>query len=155
MDKNKAAKVLSVLTSRLSISHQLKNIILAEKYGLNQAEFRCLNMIGLDKGLSNRELARRMHLSESRMTRIIDGLVDKRFISRKRDKREKKFVRLSLTDKGRRFNKNVIRKNVAAHKMILQDLKRTEQKLILKGMNNLDSASERWVNKPIKTLKSS
>jgi DNA-binding MarR family transcriptional regulator len=152
VNKNKSAKILADLTSRLSISYQLKNFRIAEKYGLLTTELRCLDLMGFDKGLSNRGLSKRMNLSESRVTRVVEGLVNKGYINRKRNLKSHRFVSLSLTDKGKRFNTKMMHINSEALKVILQDLNKTERKLLLKEIKTLKLASDQWVKKPFKNL---
>ena len=61
-------------------SIQEKNTRLANQLGLTEAELRCLLSLGTDKGLNNTKVGMRMHLSLSRVTRIIDGLEEKEFL---------------------------------------------------------------------------
>ncbi len=152
MNKNKSAKILADLTSRLSISYQLKNFRIAEKYGLRTTELRCLDLMGFDKGLSNRGLSKRMNLSESRVTRVVEGLVNKGYLNRKRNRKSQRYISLSLTEKGKRFNSKMMHINSEALKVILKDLNKTEGKLLLKEIKTLELVSEQWVKKPIKKL---
>ena len=81
-EKVKDASRLANLTFTLLSTCQQKESILAEQYGLTQSEFRCLKMFDKKETLNNKTIAKRMNLSASRLTRIIDGLVAKGYTER-------------------------------------------------------------------------
>jgi len=85
MDTNSTASRLANLTFSLLANCQEKEEHLAELHGLTQSEFRCLRLFGTDESLNNKTIAERMNLSPSRLTRIIDGLVKKKYIRREID----------------------------------------------------------------------
>ncbi|MGB5894892.1 MAG: MarR family transcriptional regulator [Ignavibacteriaceae bacterium] len=74
MSTNQTAECFANLTFSLIPKCQAKEDWLAEELGLLQAEFKCLRLLGTDKSLNNKEIAKRMNLNPSRLTRIIDGL---------------------------------------------------------------------------------
>ena len=84
MSTNQTAVRLADLTFSLLQRCQEKEAWLAEVHGLFQAELKCLRLFGSDESLNNREIAKRMKLSPSRLTRIIDGLEKKGYMKRER-----------------------------------------------------------------------
>ena len=80
MSKNQTAEHLADLTFNLLARCQEKEAWLAKEHGLFQAEFRGLRLFGSDETLNNKQLAKRMNLTESRLTRIIDGLEKRVFV---------------------------------------------------------------------------
>ena len=85
METNQTAERLANLTFSLLANCQEKEVRLAEIHHLTQAEFRCLRLFGTDESVNNKQIAERMNLSPSRLTRIIDGLVEKQYINREID----------------------------------------------------------------------
>ncbi len=68
---------------------------------LLQREFRVLLAFEADETLSGAELTRRNGLSPSRMSRIIDSLASKGYVSRETDDDDRRYSRLSLTRAGK------------------------------------------------------
>jgi DNA-binding MarR family transcriptional regulator len=89
MSTNQTAERLADLTFILLQRCQEKEAWLAEEHGLFQSEFRCLRLFGSDESLNNKQLAKRMNLSESRLTRLIDGLIGRGYMQREVDQKIK------------------------------------------------------------------
>ena len=68
MSTNQTAERLADLTFSLLARCQEKVARLAEEHILHQSEFKCLRLFGLDENLNNKEIAKRMILSPSRLT---------------------------------------------------------------------------------------
>lgn len=139
MNKNKTTILLASLTIKLSGAYQEKNIRIANEHGLNEAEFRCLRFFGFDKGLSNRKIAKRMNLSESRLTRIIDGLVSKGYMTKKYDRKDWRALRLNLSRKGKLFALKLEKENVDIHSKILKEIKTSQHKALILLLENVNS----------------
>ena len=142
--KNKTAKYLAGLTLHLVASYQEKYNRLADDMGLTQAEFKCLRLFGSDKRLNNKKIAKRMNLSASRLTRIIDGLEEKGYMTRGNDRKDWRSVSLRLTRKGKLFINRLDKHNVEIHHKILKSIKISQYKPLILAMENLNSATEKW-----------
>ncbi len=148
MSTNQTAKSLADLTfSLLPICHE-KEARLAESHGLYQAEFKCLRLFGSDENLNNKEIAKRMSLSPSRLTRIIDGLVQKGFMHREIDQTDRRNMRVFLSTRGKTLTKNLAKAFVDIHSEILQDIDASQHESLLVAMDNLHLAIEKWLQKP-------
>lgn len=147
MNKNESAKYLASLTKRLLATYEEKHASLALEGGLTGSEFKCLGLFGSDKGQSNRDIARRMNLSDSRLTRIIDGLVDKGYLTKEYNRRDSRCVNLNLSRKGKSFVKKVDTLNEDAHKKIMNDINASQQKFLISGMEKLCSTVEKLLGK--------
>ena len=99
METNQTAERLANLTFSLLANCQEKEVRLAEIHNLTQAEFRCLRLFGTDESVNNKQIAERMNLSPSRLTRIIDGLVEKEYINREIDPNDRRNMRVMLSQK--------------------------------------------------------
>ncbi len=147
MSKYKTAKLLANITTHLVKRYQEYNTWLANEGGLTDSESRCLSLFGSDKGMSNKKIAGRMNLSQSRLTRIIDGLVKKGYMTRKSDRKDWRRLNLTLSRKAKLFIFNLDKHNIDMHYKILKEVKISQQKSLLIAMENLYSATEKWLPK--------
>lgn len=152
MNKNKIIKPLASLTFQLVARYQEKNTRLANKIGLSEAEFRCLRLFGSDKRLNNTKIAKRMNLSASRSTRIVDGLVEKGYMFREIDRKDFRALSLTLSRKGKLVNHNLGMSYVDISYRFLKNIKTSQRKPLMIAMEKLNSASERWLHKPAKAF---
>lgn len=73
----------------------------ADTLHLTVAEARLLQMFELDTMLASSGFARQLGLSNSRMTRILDGMVAKSIVRRSVSEHDRRVLTLTLTPKGR------------------------------------------------------
>lgn len=147
MDRNKTAKYLAKLTFNLSTAYQEKFVTLADTNGLCPAELRCIRVFRSSGKLSNKETAKRMGLSPSRLTRIIKGCVENGFMNRGINQKDWRALSLTLTRKGKALNQKFENNYIDAHYRILKRTKSTQRKPLIKLMEKLALASERILNK--------
>ena len=57
-----------------------------ERFGLPDAEFRCLMLFGTERYLTAKGLAHKMNVVKSRVSKIVDGLINKELIQRIKDR---------------------------------------------------------------------
>ena len=76
------ASAITELTFDLLRCCEAKEKMFAKDHGLKVAEFRCLRIVEAGKSYSVQDLASAMHLSPSRLTRIIDGLFAEKLVDR-------------------------------------------------------------------------
>lgn len=138
------AEELAELTFRLLAGCNEKEDRLTKQYGLKPAEFRCLKQIHSNENVNNKEVAKRMHLSPSRLTRIIDGLVEKGFVQKEIEPKDRRNMRVSLTEKGTDFVKGLNNAYVDIHATLLQDVDSSLHEGLLTGMRRLLVAVDKW-----------
>ena len=148
METDHTAERLANLTFNLLANCQEKEVRLAELHGLTQAEFRCLRLFGAEECLNNRQIAERMHLSPSRLTRIIDGLVEKDYINRELDSSDRRNMKVYLSHNGKLLVQRLNKAYVNIHSEILQDIEQGQHNTLISGMEHLLSALEKWLKKP-------
>ena len=147
MELNQNAEKLANLTFSLLANCQEKEIRLAEVHSLTQAEFRCLRLFGSDETINNKAIAERMNLSPSRLTRIIDGLVQKEYIIREIDPNDRRNMKVSLSSKGQLLVKQLNKAYIDIHKEILEDIEVDQHQPLIIAMTNLLTALEKWIAK--------
>ncbi len=141
------AEQLADLTFNLLARCQEKEARLAEQYGLTQAEFRCLRLFSAQESLNNKQVAERMNLSPSRLTRIIDGLVEKGYILREIDLSDRRNMKVFLSEKGETLVDLLNHAYVDVHQEILTDIEETQHQPLIMAMKNLLGALEKWTAK--------
>ena len=148
MSTNKTAESLANLTFNMIPKCQAKEDWLAEERGLFQAELKCLRLFGSEKSLNNKEIAKRMNLSQSRLTRIIDGLVQKGYLNREIDQTDRRNIKVTLSRRGKIFTNKLDKAFMEIHTEILKDMNVSQQKDLITTMQHLLTASEKWLQKP-------
>ena len=147
MNKKEMAKYLTSLTVRLVTGYQENYSRLAIERGLTESEFRCLRLMGFEKGLSNKKIAERMSLSQSRLTRIIDGLVNKGYITRESNRNDWRCLNLTLSRKAKSFIQKLDKNNFELHYKILGKLNISKQNALIAAMDAFYTETENWLRK--------
>jgi DNA-binding MarR family transcriptional regulator len=95
----------------------------------------------LEKGtMSVTELASRLELERSSVSRLVDELVKGEFVSRDINEANRREMVLSLTEKGMRTIQQVRRQSLTFYQSILGNLSNTDQTLIIEGFKKFTGA---------------
>ncbi len=149
MNINVTAEKLANLTFNLLANCQEKEVRLAEIHNLTQAEFRCLRLFGSDEVMNNKSIAERMKLSPSRLTRIIDGLVEKEYVIREIDNNDRRNMKVSLSSKGKSLVNQLNKAYVDIHREILQDIEESQHTPLITALMHLLAALDKWLAKGV------
>jgi len=148
MNTNQTAERLADLTFSLLQRCQEKEAWLAEEHGLFQAEFKCLRLFGSNETLNNTQISKRMKLSPSRLTRIIDGLVDRGYMKREIAQKDRRNMRVFLSRRGKILTNKLHKAFIEIHNEILQDIDVSQHEALIVAMEHLQLATEKWLQKP-------
>ena len=148
MSEIKNAELLGNLIFEILPICKKKETELADEHGLFQAEFKCLRLFGSDESLNNKEIAKRMRLSQSRLTRVMDGLVKKGYMKRKIDNSDRRNMKLSLSRRGKNLTNKLNDAFIEIHSEILQDIDVSQHESLITNMEHLQSATEKWLQRP-------
>ena len=148
MSTNQTAERLADLTFSLLQRCQEKEAWLAEEHGLFQAELKCLRLFGSDESLNNKEIAKRMNLSPSRLTRIVDGLEKKGYMQREINPNDRRNMRVFLSRRGKILTNKLNKAFIDLHSEILQDIDVSQHEPLITAMEHLHLAIEKWLQKP-------
>ena len=143
--RNELAEQMADLTYELLENCQLKIERTAEKLHLTVAEFKLLRSIKDEELLSAGSLAKRMQLSSSRITRIIDGLVKKGLVKKGADGRDRRIVEIHLTPEGVRTRDQLKSMYVTVHQDIINLLPSDAGESVILAMEKLRKATQEWV----------
>jgi DNA-binding MarR family transcriptional regulator len=111
-------------------------------FNLPDAELRCLRLFDLNADLTPKEMAGRMGVVKSRVTKIIDGLVEKGLIQRSKDPDDSRIWRLSLTQRGRKKLTAINQSLAAANEKILASMSPEQRRTLLIHLEALRKSME-------------
>ncbi|MBW1778103.1 MAG: MarR family transcriptional regulator [Deltaproteobacteria bacterium] len=114
----------------------------SERFGLPEAELRCLLLFGDERYLTAKGIARRMNVVKSRVTKIVQGLVKKKLIQRVRDPEDSRITLLTLTPRGQKKLAEVNRFIDDIHKEVLIQMHPEQRKMLLKDLDLLAAGME-------------
>lgn len=80
---------------------EMFNRELAQSVGLTAAQFRVLQIVAEHDHCTATEISLRMHISQATVTSLVDKLVDKKMVLRKRSERDRRQTDIFATDQGR------------------------------------------------------
>ncbi|MGB5894825.1 MAG: MarR family transcriptional regulator, partial [Ignavibacteriaceae bacterium] len=144
---NQTAEHLANLTFNLLARCQEKEAWLAEAHGLFLAEFRCLRLFGSDESLNNTQISKRMKQIPSRLTRIIDTLVQKGYMKREIEQYDRRNMRVFLSRRGKILTNKLNKAFVDIHYEILKDIDVSQHEPLITAMGHLQLAIEKWLQK--------
>ena len=143
--KNELAEHMADLTYELLENCQLKIERTAEKLNLTVAEFKLLRSLQDDEMISAGALARRMGLSSSRITRIIDGLIKKGMVKKAAGGKDRRIVDIGLTQEGTAARSQLKAMYIAVHQDIIDLLPSDAGESVIHAMEKLRQATQLWI----------
>lgn len=99
-----------------------------ERLDLTPPQFYVLATIGYAGGLPFSEIGEKMMVTVSNLTGIVDRLEEKKLVARERDERDRRVVRVMLTDKGSKVYRNTIPVFEKSISEFFSPLNKTQQK---------------------------
>lgn len=115
-----------------------------DRLDLTSPQFYVLATIGYAGGLPFGEIGQKMMVTVSNLTGIVDRLEEKRLVVRERDARDRRVVRVTLTDKGMKVYKNTIplfEKSISQFFSPLNKIQQKELASLLRRLIRVSSAA--------------
>jgi len=114
----------------------------SERFDLPDAELRCLLLFGEERYLTSKGIAHKMNVVKSRVTRIIEGLIQKGLIQRIKDPEDSRVHLLSLTPAGNQklLDINDFLKHV--HTEVLAQITPEQRRYMMASLEMLKSAMQ-------------
>ena len=115
-----------------------------ERLDLTSPQFYVLATIGYAGGLPFGEIGEKMMVTVSNLTGIVDRLEEKRLVVRERDARDRRVVRVTLTEKGMKVYKNTIplfEKSISQFFSPLNKIQQKELASLLRRLIRVSSAA--------------
>ncbi len=114
----------------------------SERFGLPDAELRCLLLFADSRYLTSKEIAHKQHVVKSRVTKIAEGLLRKGLIQKIKDPEDSRIVLLSLTARGQRKIDDISRFLGDIHRQALAQIPEGQRTSLLTSLEILKTALE-------------
>lgn len=112
------------------------------KVGLPDAELRCLLLFEDERYLTPKNIAQKMNVVKSRVTKIINGLFEKNLVHRIKDPEDSRVTLLSLTSEGRKKLKEFNDLNDYIHREVLSGMAPEQRITMLTNLELLKASME-------------
>ena len=136
-----AARLQNLITEMVECCEDRK-IYESQKFGLPYSELKSLMLFNGERYLTVKGIAQRLEVAKSRVTKIIDGLIDKELVQRFEDPKDARIKLISLTQAGRKKAEEIRDFQKGLHRQILIHLGSDESKTVLSKLEMLRSAME-------------
>ncbi len=125
----------------LAVKHkcQCNEEQIREELALSQAEFQGLLVLADAEEMTGCEFARRMGLSPSRASRVLDRLVIGGYATRRSDMEDRRAIQVCLTARGRRMSRRIMGRMRACEDRICGSLDRAGVKQVRRVLELLES----------------
>jgi DNA-binding MarR family transcriptional regulator len=130
------------LTEEIVSCCQDRTSYLSRKFGIPEAEVRCLMLFEGERYLTPKGIAQRLDVSKSRVTKLIEGLAQKKLVERAADFKDARVKLISLTPEGQRKWQAIVAISRELHEKVLLELEPEHRKTILSSMEELRSSME-------------
>ncbi len=139
------AELMADITYELLDRCQYKLEKIADGLGLTLSEFKALRAFKTDNLTTVGELARRMELSNSRLTRILDGLEEKGIIERFLNKDDRRVMNVIVTVRGKEITEKLFNHSLKTHQEIIELLSPESRDSVIFAMEKLRNSMNEWV----------
>lgn len=121
--------------------HQ-RTSFLSDKFGIPQAEVRCLMLFRGERYLTVKGIAQKLDVAKSRVTKIVEGLRRKSLLDCLNDPQDGRVKLFSLTPLGQRTTREIDEYNADLHRKLLLELDTEQRKWVLSSLELLRASME-------------
>jgi DNA-binding MarR family transcriptional regulator len=111
-------------------------------FGLPYSELKCLMLFDGERYLTVKGIARRLDVAKSRVTKIVNGLIEKGLVKQIDDPGDARIRLISLTPKGEKESDEIAAFESEIHRKILLEIGPDERKDVLSHLEVLRSGME-------------
>lgn len=115
---------------------------LSSKFDIPEAELRCLMLFGSERYLTAKSISQRLDVAKSRVTKIINGLIQKEMVESIIDPKDARIKLLTLTQEGQRKSQEIVAIIADLHRKLLLELDSEQRKMVLSCLEALRSGME-------------
>lgn len=94
--------------------------------------------------LTMNQLAEKMHLAISTITRVVEHLVRKKYVTKEEDKNDRRFRFIKLTPAGKKIFLQSWQNVLQSEREILQNFPPENRKVLIEFLSRLNQAVARW-----------
>lgn len=114
-----------------------KALITEEFKDISNNDMHIIEAIGIEEAQKSSVIANRMNITMGTLTKAIDGLVSKNYVERIKTDKDKRVVKLGLTEKGKSayYHHELFHKNMIEN--VKKDISEDEMKVLIKLLAKL------------------
>lgn len=120
-----------------------------DRFDLPDAELRCLMLFTDERYLTPKNIAQRMNVAKSRVTRIMDGLRKRGLIKRTRDPEDSRISLLSLTPEGKAKLAEISDFMAETHRGVLEQFSAEQRQVLINSLGSLKLSMEALKDKMV------
>ncbi len=113
--------------------------------GVTVSQCHTLDMLGGHGEMSMVQLARKLFLDKSTITRVVDGLVERELVVRRFDDSDRRLIYVALTAAGRKLLEGIRAQQRHSLRQILERVPAGERQKLLDGLELFAAAVQDWV----------
>lgn len=122
---------------------------LSKKFDIPEAELRCLMLFGEERYLTAKGISQKLDVAKSRVTKIINGLVQKRLVESIDDPKDARIKLIGLTSKGQKKSRELSDVTKDLHQRLLLEFEPEQRKLVISCLEILRASMEAVRNQMI------
>ncbi|MGD8306898.1 MAG: MarR family transcriptional regulator [Ignavibacteria bacterium] len=112
--------------------------------GISVSQCYILETLSTSGPLTTGELAKKMYLSISTVTRVVDQLVKKKYVVREEDSNDRRIHITRLTKSGEKVYRESWENIFQSERMILQNFKPENRDMLIDFLKQLNSSVQQW-----------
>jgi DNA-binding MarR family transcriptional regulator len=112
-------------------------------FGVTTSQGSAILALPLEGTLTMNELSLALSVDNSTMTRMVDQLVERKLLSRKADKKDRRVVRIGLTAEGKKLHKDITNALFNFYQAALEEIQDEELTTILQSLKRLNDSIAR------------
>lgn len=141
------AEKLDRLTKDLLRKFQMRDRNEISCCGVSVSQCYTLDTLGEHGEMSMVQLARKMFLDKSTMTRVVDGLIERELVVRRWDENDRRVIYIALTAAGRKLLEGIRAQQMSSLRLILERIPVNERQKLLDGLEIFSHAVQDWLTK--------
>ena len=114
----------------------------SQRFNLPYAELKCLMLFKGERYLTVKGIAQKLDVAKSRVTKIVNGLIEKGLVEQIDDPKDARIRLISLTPAGKKKSEEIEAFQSGLYREILLHLNKDERKNMLSYLELLRSAME-------------
>jgi len=119
-----------------------RTVFLSKKFDIPEAELRCLMLFGEERYLTAKGISQKLDVAKSRVTKIINGLIQKRLVESTDDPNDARVKLIGLTQEGQRKSKELGAMVTDLHQRLLLEFEPEQRKMVISCLEVLRSSME-------------
>ena len=119
-----------------------RTVFLSKKFNIPEAELRCLMLFGEERYLTAKGISQKLDVAKSRVTKIINGLIQKGLVESTDDPKDARVKLIGLTQEGQRKSKELGAMVTDLHQKLLLEFEPEQRKMVISCLEVLRSSME-------------